>query len=77
MTGERPGGVSKAELAGTVVQLECSAGDVVELDDVILDMESMKMEIPVCAPCACRGAEIRVAENELVVEDQALATIEN
>ena len=39
----------RAELAGTVLQVERKAGDLVAPDDVVLVLESMKMEIPVCA----------------------------
>jgi acetyl-CoA carboxylase biotin carboxyl carrier protein len=43
---------------------------------VVLVMESMKMEIPICAPRAGKVIEILVAEDEAVAEDQPLAVLE-
>jgi acetyl-CoA carboxylase biotin carboxyl carrier protein len=51
-------------------------GDTVALEEVILILESMKMEIPVEAPCAGRLAEIRVREGDNVEEGAVLAMIE-
>jgi biotin carboxyl carrier protein len=44
--------------------------------DVILILESMKMEIPVEAPCGGTLAEVRVGEGETVEEGAILAVIE-
>ncbi|MBO0686567.1 MAG: biotin/lipoyl-binding carrier protein [Candidatus Dormibacteraeota bacterium] len=65
-----------AELVGSVWKLEARAGDRVEVDDVLLILESMKMEIPVTAPVAGMLIEIRVEEQEVVKEGQVLAVIE-
>lgn len=65
-----------AELVGSVWKLEARAGDRVEVDDVLLILESMKMEIPVTAPVAGTLIEIRVEEQEVVKEGQVLAVIE-
>jgi acetyl-CoA carboxylase biotin carboxyl carrier protein len=51
-------------------------GEKVEVDDVIMIIESMKMEIPVEAPCAGKICEIRVREGEMVEEGAILALIE-
>ena len=48
----------EAQIAGSVWKIEKGVGDSVEADEVILIIESMKMEIPVEAPCAGRIAEI-------------------
>lgn len=72
-----PARVLRAELAGTIVQVNCRAGEAVEADGVVLVMESMKMEIPVCAPCAGRIVAVLVAEDEVVAEGQGLATLES
>jgi biotin carboxyl carrier protein len=66
----------KAELVGNVWKLEAKAGDQVAADDVLLILESMKMEIPVLAPVAGTVKEIRVQEKDLVREGQVLAVIE-
>lgn len=65
-----------AELAGTIIAIERQVGDDIALDDIILIMESMKMEIPVLAPKAGRIAEILVGAGDTVAEGQALAVIE-
>jgi acetyl-CoA carboxylase biotin carboxyl carrier protein len=63
-------------MAGVILAIERQAGEAVELDDVVLVMESMKMEIPICAPRAGKVIEILVAEDEAVAEDQPLAVLE-
>ena len=66
----------KAELVGNVWKIEAKPGDKVAEDDVLLILESMKMEIPVVAPRAGTVKEIRVKETEVVKEGQVLAVIE-
>ena len=66
----------KAELVGNVWKIVAAVGDRVEEDDVLLILESMKMEIPVVAPKAGTVREIRVRETEVVKEGQVLAVIE-
>ena len=46
-------------------------------EDVLLILESMKMEIPVEAPCSGKVSEIRVAEGDAVDEGTVLVVIEN
>ena len=66
----------KAELVGNVWKIEVQAGARVEEDDVLLILESMKMEIPITAPVAGTVTEIRVKENDVVREGQVVAVIE-
>jgi acetyl-CoA carboxylase biotin carboxyl carrier protein len=66
----------KAELVGNVWKIESRPGDRVAEDDVLLILESMKMEIPVLAPTAGTVREIRVSEKDVVTEGQVLAVIE-
>jgi acetyl-CoA carboxylase biotin carboxyl carrier protein len=66
----------RAELVGNVWKVEAHEGDRVEEDDVLLVLESMKMEIPVTAPGAGTVREIRVKEKDVVQEGQVLAVIE-
>jgi len=66
----------EAQIAGSVWKIEKTAGDRVVEDDVLLIIESMKMEIPVEAPCAGVLAEIRVAEGDAIEEGAVLAVIE-
>lgn len=66
----------ESEVAGTVWKVEAAAGQQVSQDDVILIIESMKMEIPVTAPASGRIAAIRVAEGDPVTDQQVLAVLE-
>lgn len=66
----------KSEISGTVWKIEGRPGVEVELDDVLLILESMKMEIPVLAPRKGRVAEFRVIEGDSVAEDQVLLLFE-
>jgi acetyl-CoA carboxylase biotin carboxyl carrier protein len=66
----------EAQIAGSIWKIEKSVGDRVVEEEVILIIESMKMEIPVEAPCAGRLAEICVAEGDAIEEGAVLATIE-
>jgi len=66
----------EAQITGNVWKIEKAVGDAVALEEVILILESMKMEIPVEAPCAGRLAEIRVREGDNVEEGAILAMIE-
>ena len=52
------------------------AGAAVSEGDVILILESMKMEIPVEAPVAGTLVEICVVPEDQVAEDQVLAIVE-
>jgi acetyl-CoA carboxylase biotin carboxyl carrier protein len=66
----------EAQIAGNVWKIEKQVGDTVGEDDVLLIIESMKMEIPVEAPRAGRIAEIRVREGDSVEEGAVLAVLE-
>ena len=66
----------EAQIAGNVWKIEKLVGETVVVEEVILVIESMKMEIPVEAPCAGRIAEIRVAEGDAIEEGAVLVVIE-
>jgi len=66
----------EAQIAGRIVRIERQVGDEVAAEDVILVLESMKMEIPVEAPKAGRIGEIGVAEGQHVAEGQLLARLD-
>ena len=66
----------KAELVGNVWKIISKPGDQVAEDDVLMILESMKMEIPVTAPKAGKVTEIRVKETEVVKEGQVLVVLE-
>ena len=64
------------EVAGTVWKIVAQKGAPLAAGDVILIMESMKMEIPIETPRAGRLVEILVAEGDVLKEDDAVAVIE-
>lgn len=66
----------EAQIAGNVWKIEKAVGDTVAEEDVLLIIESMKMEIPVEAPCGGKLTEIRVAEGDSIEEGAVLAVIE-
>ena len=65
----------EAQIAGNLWKIERAVGDEVETDDVIMIIESMKMEIPVEAPCSGTISEIRVEEGASIEEGTILAMI--
>lgn len=66
----------KAELVGSVWKVTTQPGAKVAEEDVLLILESMKMEIPVTSPRAGTVKEIRVKEAEVVKEGQVLVVLE-
>ena len=66
-----------SEVTGNVWQVHIEVGANVEAEDVILVLESMKMEIPVSAPEDGTIKEIKVAEGEVVQEGAVIAVLES
>ena len=66
----------KSEITGTVWQLKAKPGDKVEGGDVLIVIESMKMEIPVITEDGGTLVELRVGERDPVAEGQTVAIIE-
>ncbi len=66
----------ESEVTGNVWKVLLEAGAVVSAGDVIMILESMKMEIPVEAHVAGTLVEVCVAPEDQVEEDQVLAIIE-
>ena len=65
-----------ANTPGTVLSIDVARGERVEVAQVLLRLEIMKMEIPVEAPAAGRVTSIHVKPGEYVTEGQVLVTIE-
>lgn len=65
----------KADVTGSVWQIEIAIGSTVAADDCIMLIESMKMEIPVLAPAAGVLAEVRHAKGDAVAEGDVVAII--
>ena len=66
-----------SEVTGNVWKIQAKVGDVLAEEDVIMILESMKMEIPVEAPFGGELVELLVAEEDSVDEGQVVAVIEN
>ncbi len=66
----------ESEVTGNVWKVEVEAGASVGAGEVLMILESMKMEIPVEAPEAGTVAELRVAVEDSVQEDQVIAVME-
>lgn len=67
----------ESEVTGSVWKVEVGVGDQVTEGDVLLILESMKMEIPVEAPVDGTVSELLVEAEESVSEDQVVAVIES
>ena len=64
------------EVAGKVWKIEAQVGAKLAVDEVILILESMKMEIPVVAPGAGKLLELQVKEGDTVKEGDVVAVLE-
>jgi biotin carboxyl carrier protein len=67
----------ESEVTGNVWKVLKSVGDSVAEGEVIMILESMKMEIPVESPAAGTLSQILVEPEEQVEEDQVVAVIES
>ena len=65
-----------AHITGTVWKIQVEKGAQVQEDDVVVIIESMKMEMPVTAPDAGTVTEIRVSEGESVEEGDVLLVLD-
>lgn len=65
----------KAHITGTVWKIEKNPGDAVRAGDVVVILESMKMEIPVEAESAGTIAELKVKEGDPITEGAVIATL--
>ena len=63
-------------VTGVVWKVRATIGDDVAAGDLLLVVESMKMEIPVESPVAGTVVELLVAEGDAVGEDDPVARIE-
>ena len=64
-----------AHITGTVWKIEKKVGDQVKAGDVLVILESMKMEMPIEAPEDGRVKEIRVKEAQPVNEGDVLVVL--
>lgn len=74
-TAAGPGDVP-SPLAGRVVAVNCSAGDVVETGTTLITLEAMKMNTFVQAPSGGTVKAVLVKEGDAVEEGQSLVTLQ-
>jgi biotin carboxyl carrier protein len=63
------------EVTGSVWTVEASPGQQVEAGDCLMIIESMKMEIPVEAPCAGVVSALHRSKGDMVSEGDVVALI--
>ncbi len=66
----------RSPLAGIVVQVPVSVGQQLEIDDLLIVLEAMKMETRVTAPIAGKIKSVKVSPGEAVAANQILADFE-
>ncbi len=66
----------KAHITGTVWKVEVEVGEEIEEEEVVMILESMKMEMPIEAPADGTITEILVKPEDSVQEGQVVARME-
>ena len=66
----------RSEITANVWQVRVEVGQTVATGDELVVLESMKMEIPVEAPCDGTVTEIRVQPDDHILEGDVVAVIE-
>jgi len=66
----------KSDITGMVWKILVKEGTKVAEDDVLMILESMKMEIPVVAPQDAVVKEIRVREGDHAAEGEVVALLQ-
>lgn len=66
----------KSEISGSVWKIEVDVGDQVAEDDILVILESMKMEIPLMSTADGKVKEIKVEEGDTVTEGTVVVVVE-
>jgi acetyl-CoA carboxylase biotin carboxyl carrier protein len=67
---------AKSDVSGSVWKIEVALGQKVAEGDILVLIESMKMEIPVVVETAGTVASILVAEGDAIIEGQPIVILE-
>jgi len=65
----------EAHIAGTVWKIEVNVGDTVAVGQVVVILESMKMEMPVESPTSGLVTSVLVVEGQAVQEGQPVVEL--
>ena len=65
----------RAELPGTVAEVVAAAGSAVEAGETLVLLDSMKMEIPVLAPCSGTVRRVVVAPGDRLQQGDLVAVL--
>ncbi len=68
--------IVEAPITGTIISIEVKVGDKVKEGDVLLFIESMKMENPIMAPVNGTVTEIKVAAKQVAETGKPLVVID-
>jgi methylmalonyl-CoA carboxyltransferase small subunit len=68
--------VCRSPVSGIVVRVATQAGQTLQVGDVLLILEAMKMETSVTSPFAGKVAAIKVAQGESVQSGQVMVEFE-
>ncbi|MBM6724720.1 biotin/lipoyl-containing protein [Pseudoflavonifractor phocaeensis] len=66
----------KTRVPGMIVDVKVNEGDHVDVKDVLMVMEAMKMEQPIPSPVAGEVVELRVQKGDRVRSGDVLAVVE-
>ena len=68
--------VCRSPVAGTVVRVQAQPGQVLQVGDVLVVLEAMKMETNITAPISGKVATVSVAQGEAVQSGQIVVEFE-
>jgi methylmalonyl-CoA carboxyltransferase small subunit len=68
--------VCRSPFAGVVVRISAQVGQTIQVNDVLLVLEAMKMETVITSPLAGRVAKVNVKAGDAVQAGQVLAEFE-
>jgi methylmalonyl-CoA carboxyltransferase small subunit len=69
--------IVEAPITGTVISIEVKVGDKVEEGDVLLYIESMKMENPIMSPIKGKVMEILVTVKQVIESGKPMVVVED
>ena len=69
--------IVEAPITGTIISIDVKVGDKVEEGDILLYIESMKMENPIMAPVTGKVTEIKVTAKQVVETGKPMVIIES